>query len=97
MYLKEKREVALHVACGDITDVAIDGNKFIINLFDGMLVNLLYEGRRKIEQALRWQGLDFDLVINCKEEKLSESEEDLKKLNEVFGNVRITHTNLIWR
>ncbi len=97
LYLKEKREVALHVACGDITDVAIEGNKFIINLFDGMLVNLLYEGRRKIEQALRWQGLDFDLVINCKEQILSESEEDIKKLNEIFDHVRITRTNLIWR
>ena len=97
LYLKERREVALHVACGDITDVAIDGNKFIINLFDGMLVNLLIEGKRKIEQALRWQGLDYDIVINCKKVELSASEEDIKKLKEVFGNVRITHTNLIWR
>ena len=97
LYLKERREVALHVACGDIVDVAIEGNNFIINLFDGMMINLLQEGKRKIEEAIRWQGLDFNLVINVKEVKLSDSEADIKKLNEVFGNVRITHSNVIWR
>ena len=97
LYLKERREVALHVACGDIVDVAIDGNNFIINLSDGMMINLLQEGKRKLEEALRWQGLDFNLVINVKKQQLSESEEDIKKLNEVFGNVRITHSNIIWR
>ncbi len=97
LYLKERREVALHVACGDIVDVAIDGNNFIINLSDGMMINLLQEGKRKLEEALRWQGLDFNLVINVKKQQLSESEEDIKKLNEVFDNVRITHSNIIWR
>ncbi len=97
LYLKEHKEIALHVACGDITDVAIEGKNFIINLFDGMLVNLLEEGRREIERALRWQGLELDVVVNCKKEVLSDSEQDLKRLNEVFEEVRITHTNLLWK
>ena len=97
LYLKEHKEIALHVACGDITDVALEGNKFIINLFDGMLINLLEEGKRKIEQALRWQGLELQVVVKIKKEILSDSEQDLKRLNEVFDNVKITHTNLLWR
>lgn len=94
--MKERKEIALHVACGDITDVAVEGNKFIINLFDGMLINLLQEGKREIERALRWQGLELDVVINCKKEVLSTSEQDIKRLNEVFENVQITRTNILW-
>lgn len=97
LWLKERREIALHVACGDITDVAIDGNKFIINLFDGMLVGLIQEGKSKIESALRWQGLEMEVVVNSKQEVLSTSDADIKRLKEVFDDVQITQSNLIWR
>lgn len=97
LYLKENREIALHVACGDITDVAVEGDKFIINLFDGMLINLLEEGKRVIERALRWQGLELKVQINVKQQVLSTSEQDLKRLSQVFDNVKITHTNLLWK
>ena len=96
LYLKENRQIALHVACGDITDVAIEGDKFVINLFDGMLVNLLEEGKRVIERALRWQGLELEVKINCKQEVLSDSEHDLRRLKEVFDNVQIAHTKVLW-
>ena len=68
MYLKEHKEIALHVACGDITDVAIEGDNLIINVFDGMLVNLIIEGKKEIEKALRWQGLELNVRVNCKQE-----------------------------
>ena len=97
LYLKENREIALHVACGDITDVAVEGDRFIINLFDGMLINLLEEGKRIIERALRWQGLELKVQINVKQQVLSTSEQDLKRLSQVFDNVKITHTNLLWK
>ena len=96
MYLKEHKEIALHVACGDITDVAIEGDNLIINVFDGMLVNLIIEGKKEIEKALRWQGLELNVRVNCKQEVLSDADQDLKKLNEIFGNVKITHTKLLW-
>lgn len=96
LYLKEHKQIALHVACGDITDVAIEGGKFIINLFDGMLINLIQEGKREIERALSWQGLDLAVVVNCKQEILSTSQQDLKRLNEVFDEVQITHSNIIF-
>lgn len=96
LYLKANKQVALHVACGDITDVAIQDGKFIVNLFDGMLANLLNEGKKEIERALSWQGLDLKLQINCKQEVLSTTDHDLKRLKEVFGEVKITHTKLLW-
>ena len=52
LYLKEHKFIALHVACGDITNVSIDSNKFIITVDDGMLINLLKEGKREMMVSL---------------------------------------------
>lgn len=89
LFLREHRQVALHVACGDITDVELEGNKLIVNVYDGMLVNLLQEGRREIESALRWQGLELQLEVRTKEKFKSDEEQDIEKLKEVFGEYLI--------
>ncbi|MBR2106906.1 MAG: hypothetical protein IJ937_06540 [Treponema sp.] len=89
LFLKEHRHIALHVACGDITDVELNGSSLVLNVFDGTLVNLLSEGKREIENALRWQGLEHKLVINIKETQYSKTEIDIKKLKDVFDKVII--------
>ncbi len=86
LYLKERKMVALHVACGDITDVEIDSGKLIIHVKEGMIVDLLKEGRREIESALRWQGLELSLQIETIQEKINPVEEDLKKLKAMVGD-----------
>ncbi len=86
LYLREQRQVALHVACGDITDIQIDGDKLIINIDDGMIYNLLVDGKRQIENALRWQGLELNVVVNIRKIELSSVEKDIKKLKEIFGD-----------
>lgn len=86
LFLKEHRQIALHVACGDITDVALDGNNFIINIEDGMMQNLLSEGKREIERALRWQGLDLNVIISVKVVEKSAEEQDVEKLKNLFGD-----------
>ena len=93
LFLKEHRHIALHVACGDITDVALDGDRFIVNVYDGTLVNLLTEGRREIESALRWQGLEQKLVVNVKEVEYTKVEKDLQRLNQVFEKVLVKKFN----
>lgn len=93
LYLKEHRHIALHVACGDITDVALDGDRFIVNIYDGALVNLLTEGRREIESALRWQGIEQKLVVNIKQVQYTKAEQDIKRLNEVFEKVIVKKFN----
>lgn len=85
LFLKEHRYVALHVACGDITDVEISGNELIINAKDGMLFNLLINGKREIESALRWQGLNFLVKVNLIEDEKSDIQRDYERLAEVFG------------
>lgn len=87
LFLKEHKFIALHVACGDITDVDIMDNYLNINVKDGMLYNLLVDGKKNIESALRWQGLDYMVKINLIEEPKSKAQEDLEKLNLMFGNI----------
>ena len=100
LYLKERKAIALHVACGDITDVLLEKGKLIVNAHDGMLVNLLQAGKREIENAIRWQGLELELEIRVKELENSKAQRDIKKLKEVFEDVEIIkriQQNLNWR
>lgn len=73
------------MACGDITDVELKDNRLIINIYDGMLVGLLQEGKREIENALRWQGLDLNVEVNIKVEERSKEEQDRTTLEKTFG------------
>ncbi len=91
LFLKERKMVALHVACGDITDVEIDGGKLIVKVKEGMIVDLLKEGRREIESALRWQGLDLRLEIETIKEKIDPIVEDINKLKKMAGEYLTIH------
>lgn len=99
LYLKEHKQIALHVACGDITDIQINGEKLIINTFEGTLVRLLEEGKKEIERALRWQGIELDVEIRIKEREIENAQKDIKKLKEVFDDVSIIKrkNKMIWR
>ena len=74
------------MACGDITDVQLENDKIIVNIEEGMLSDLLKEGRREIENALRWQGLDFKLEINLVESKSLPQQQDINTLKKLLGN-----------
>lgn len=91
LFLKERKMVALHVACGDITDVEIDSGKLIVKVKEGMIVDLLKEGRREIESALRWQGLDLRLEIETIKEKIDPIKEDIDKLKKMAGEYLTIH------
>jgi hypothetical protein len=85
LYLRENRLIALHVACGDITDVRLEGNNLIVRVDDGMMLNLLSDGKRELERAISWQGLDLNLTIEAKQIK-NQSDEDIEKLKKIVGN-----------
>lgn len=86
IYLRENKQVALYVACGDITDVELEGDNLIVNISDNMLWNLLNEGKREIERAISWQGANVKLNLIFKPIEKSKQEEDIQKLTEFFGN-----------
>ncbi len=89
LFLKEHRQVALHVACGDITDVTIEDGKLVVKLKDLAIYNLLTEGRREIENAIRWQGIDLALKIEYAPVEKSGQEKDIEKLNKLLGEYLI--------
>ena len=86
LYLKEKKKIALHVACGDITDVEINGSNLIVRNRDEFLVNVLEEGKKDIEQALNWQGLNLEVKIEKIQTEIPKSEQDILKLRKVVGD-----------
>lgn len=87
--MKEHHLTALHVACGDITDVALDGQNLVIRTYDGMLADMLADGRRDIENALRWQGLDIGVKVEIMQREVSKSERDIARLKNMLGDYLI--------
>lgn len=73
------------MASGDITDVLIEGNKLIVRSSDDFLINVLEDGRRDIENAIRWQGLNLSFEIIKFESSQQMQEKDLVKLSRMFG------------
>ena len=86
LFLREHRQVALHVACGDITDVKIENGKLSVLVHENMLASLLSDGRRAIENALRWQGLDLNFEVNFQPPReKTPAEQDIEKLQKMAG------------
>lgn len=86
LYLKEHKKVALHVACGDITNAKIEDKKLIVRTSDDFLIDVLESGRKEIENALRWQGLDIEFVVQKFESNKQKINKDVKKIEVFFGN-----------
>ncbi len=86
LYLKEHKKVALHVACGDITNAKIEDKKLIVRTSDDFLIDVLESGRKEIESALRWQGLDIEFVVQKFESNEQKINKDVKKIEVFFGN-----------
>ena len=86
LFLKEHKEVALHVACGDITEVVIQDGRLIITANDKTVFSILNGGKREIERALSWQGLELAVDIIEKENEKSKFEQDFEKLKKFFGD-----------
>ncbi len=86
LYLKEHKKVALHVACGDITNAKIEDKKLIVRTSDDFLIDVLESGRKEIENALRWQGLDMEFVVQKFESNEQKINKDVKKIEVFFGN-----------
>ena len=76
----------MHVACGDITNVEINGDKLIVRSSDDFLLSILEDGRREIENAIRWQGLNLSLELVKFESKVQLQEKDIVKLTRLFSD-----------
>lgn len=73
------------MACGDITEVAIRDGNFVITAPDRAVFAQLDSGKREIERALSWQGLELKVVVEEKQYEPGKFEEDKKVLSKLFG------------
>ena len=87
LYLKEHKKVALHIACGDITNARLEDGKLIIRSSDDFLIDVLENGRKDIESAIRWQGLDVKFVVEKFESGEQKINKDIKNLQTYFGGL----------
>lgn len=87
LFLKEHHKVALHVACGDITNSKIEDGKLVIRSSDDFLIDVLENGRKDIETAIRWQGLDLKFEVEKFESAEQKLSKDLKKIQNFFGKI----------
>lgn len=83
--MKERKEVALHVACGDLTDIEIKDGVLSISANDSTILSLLESGKREIERAISWQGLDLHVEIKEKAKEENPVMQDVKKLEKLLG------------
>ena len=86
LYLKEHKKISLFVACGDITDVQIENKQLLIKTSDDFLVSVLEEGKKELENALRWQGLNMEVKIVKFENNEQLRDKDIIKLKRFFGD-----------
>ena len=78
--------MALHVACGDITDIKIADGTLTITATDNTMLAILESGKREIERAISWQGLELVVEIKQLKKEISPQEADIKKLKVLVGD-----------
>lgn len=78
--------MALHVACGDITDVELSGENLIIRTSDDFLIDVLNTGMKELENAIRWQGLNLKIQIVKFENITQKQDKDIMKLRKLFAD-----------
>lgn len=85
--MREHHAVALHIACGDITDVELNNGVFYINTTEDFLYELLKseENIQELKKAFEFFKIDKFEIIK-KEKTLSTSAHDLKILKELFND-----------
>ena len=92
LFLKEKKHIALQIACGDIIDTRLEGGeRFVITTDDAHLEKILTASENKtiIEDALAWQGLKCRLVVNRKLKTSELQKQDIEKLKSLGLEIKV--------
>lgn len=89
--MKEKKQIALQIACGDIVDTRIDGENFVITTDDAYIEKILTEPQNKkiIEDALVWQGQKCNLIVNRKLKLAELQQQDIEKLKKLGLEIKV--------
>lgn len=90
-FLRENKNIAIQMACGDITKVDVLGGKFVAHTTEEYNHSLLSQdfAKREIEKAFRWfgQNLNFEIILD--EKQIDKQNIDIEKLKAMFGEIKI--------
>ena len=91
LYLKEKKHIALQIACGDIIDTRLEDDKFVITTDDAYLEKILTapENKKIIEDALAWQGIICNLEVHRKLKTSELQKQDIEKLKSLGLEIKV--------
>ena len=91
-WLKQNGYSALHVVCGNITDIDIQDGNLMVNVNEDYSYNFIMEGNNYIylTRALNWQGLNLNLKINKVSKSLDKKQQDIQKLKNMIQSQYLT-------
>lgn len=82
IYLREHNNIALHIACGDITEVDVEDGVFKIYTTESYIIDMLEseDNKKQLQAAINWLGYEkYELVQRQKQKGMKEDIETLKK------------------
>ena len=87
-YLREHHLSALHVACGDVSNVTVENGILIITTDQDYLNSILIkeENKNEINNAIKYFGFNLKFEVKLLDKPSVEVEADLQTLKEYFGD-----------
>lgn len=85
IYLREHNNIALHIACGDITEVDVEDGVFKIYTTESYIIDMLEseDNKKQLQNAISWLGYEkYELV---QRQKQKGTKEDIETLKKYFG------------
>ncbi len=86
VYLREHNNNILHIVCGDITDVEIENDKFIIKTTEQSIIDMLNEidNYKQLQNAFKFFG--YENIEIQKNKKQITDEDNINVLKKYFNN-----------
>ncbi|MEG1752239.1 MAG: hypothetical protein RR140_03925 [Clostridia bacterium] len=84
--LRKKNEIALHIACADITNVSIEENVFVIKTTEQYLVDIIKSNITELEKTFNELKLNFSISL---QKQISVAEKNamiIDKIKKIAGD-----------
>lgn len=86
--LRQRCEMSLLVACGDIVDVDIIEENFVINIDDNSIYEIVHkeENLKTLKNIFESLGHQYNIVLNKKEKQHDLVQKDIEYLKKLVGD-----------
>lgn len=84
--LREQNNIALHIICGDITDVSMENDVFVLSVSEDYIINLLLQPENSNELKKAFNSLGISDYKITKKQKQKDVTSDIETLKRYFGD-----------